>query len=135
MDPDDQFINSTTYPNLKPYPTGLTTGLVGILQTAEPQYTWQASNFVKPDKKNLVVYELLIRDFTAQHSYQSLIDSLPYLKNIGINAIELMPINEFDGNESWGYNSSFYFAPDKYYGTKNKLKEFIHNIQYYSDAV
>ena len=36
-----------------------------------------------------------------------------------------MPINEFDGNESWGYNPAFYFAPDKYYGTKNKLKEFI----------
>ena len=72
-----------------------------------------------------MVYELLIRDFTAEHSYQSLIDSLQYLKNIGINAIELMPVNEFDGNESWGYNPSFYFAPDKYYGTKNKLKEFI----------
>ena len=125
LDPDDQFINSTTYPNLKPYPTGLTTGLVGIIQTAEPQYNWQVNNFVKPDKKNLMTYELLIRDFTAEHSYQSLIDSLQYLKNIGINAIELMPVNEFDGNESWGYNPSFYFAPDKYYGTKNKLKEFI----------
>jgi len=126
LDPDnDPFINATTYPNLKPYPTGLTTGIVSIFQTAEPQYSWQVNNFIKPDKKNLMVYELLIRDFTAQHSYQSLIDSLQYLKNIGINAIELMPINEFDGNESWGYNTSFYFAPDKYYGTKNKLKEFI----------
>ncbi len=125
LDPDDQFINATTYPNLKPYPTGLTTGIVSIFQTAEPQYNWQVNNFVKPDKRNLMVYELLIRDFTAQHSYQSLIDSLQYLKNIGINAIELMPVNEFDGNESWGYNTSFYFAPDKYYGTKNKLKEFI----------
>ncbi|MBK8520310.1 MAG: hypothetical protein IPL54_05300 [Chitinophagaceae bacterium] len=108
LDPDDQFINTTTYPNLKPYPTGLTTGQVSIIQTAEPQYTWQVNNFVKPDKKNLMVYELLIRDFTAEHSYQSLIDSLPYLKNIGINAIELMPVNEFDGNESWGYNPSFF---------------------------
>ncbi len=126
LDPDnDPFINATTYPNLKPYPTGLTTGLVGIFQTAEPPYNWQVNNFVKPDKKNLMTYELLIRDFTAEQSYQSLIDSLQYLKNIGINAIELMPINEFDGNESWGYNPSFYFAPDKYYGTKNKLKEFI----------
>jgi glycosidase len=126
LDPDnDQFITSVTYPNLKPYPVGLTTGLVGILQIAEPQYTWQANSFVKPDKRNLMTYELLIRDFTAQHSYQSLIDSLNYLKGIGINAIELMPINEFDGNESWGYNPSYYFAPDKYYGTKNKLKEFI----------
>ncbi|MBK7434049.1 MAG: hypothetical protein IPI66_09225 [Chitinophagaceae bacterium] len=126
LDPDnDQYINSTTYPNLKPYPTGLTTGLVGILQTAEPQYNWQVTNFTKPDKKNLMVYELLIRDFLAAHSYQSLIDSIQYLKNTGINTIELMPVNEFDGNESWGYNPSFYFAPDKYYGTKNKLKEFI----------
>jgi len=126
LDPaNDQFIDNITYPNLKPYPTGLTTDIVSIFQTAEPQYNWQVSNFAKPDKKNLVIYELLIRDFTAQHSYQSLIDSFQYLKNLGINAIELMPINEFDGNESWGYNSSFYFAPDKYYGTKNKLKAFI----------
>ncbi|HQY11251.1 MAG TPA: alpha-amylase family glycosyl hydrolase [Ferruginibacter sp.] len=126
LDPDnDGFIDAVTYPNLKPYPTGLTTGIVSVLQTAEPPYNWQVNNFIKPDKRNLVIYELLIRDFTAQHSYQSLIDSLQYLKNIGINAIELMPINEFDGNESWGYNTSFYFAPDKYYGTKNNLKEFI----------
>ena len=122
---NDPFISNVTYPNLKPYPVGLTSGLVGILQTAEPQYTWQVNNFAKPDKRNLVAYELLIRDFTAEHSYQSLIDSIQYIKGIGINAIELMPINEFDNNESWGYNPSFYFAPDKYYGTKNKLKEFI----------
>ncbi len=126
LDPDnDQYISSITYPNLKAYPTGLTTGLVSVLQTNAPQYNWQVTNFTKPDKKNLVIYELLVRDFTAQHSYQALIDSFKYFKNLGINAIELMPINEFDGNESWGYNPSFYFAPDKYYGTKNKLKEFI----------
>ncbi len=126
LDPNnDQFINSTTYPNLKAYPTGLTTGLVSVLQTNAPQYNWQVTNFTKPDKKNLIIYELLVRDFTAQHSYQALIDSMKYFRNLGINAIELMPVNEFDGNESWGYNPTFYFAPDKYYGTKNKLKEFI----------
>ena len=125
LDPNnDQFINAVTYPNLKPYPAGAT-DIVGILQTAEPQYAWQVNNFTKPDKRNIMIYELLIRDFTAEHSYQSLIDSLQYLKNTGINAIELMPVNEFDGNESWGYNPDFYFAPDKYYGPKNKLKEFI----------
>ncbi len=126
LDPsNDQFINTITYPNLKPYPTGLTSGIVGILQTAEPNYNWTANSYTKPDKRNLVTYELLIRDFTAEHSYQSLIDSINYFKGIGINAIELMPVNEFDNNESWGYNPSFYFAPDKYYGSKNKLKEFI----------
>ena len=126
LDPfNDQYINAVTYPNLTPYPANLTTDLVGIFQTNQQPYNWTATNYVRPDKKNLMIYELLIRDFTTEHSYQSLIDSINYFKNLGINAIELMPINEFDGNESWGYNPAFFFAPDKYYGTKNKLKQFI----------
>ncbi|MGZ8523407.1 MAG: alpha-amylase family glycosyl hydrolase, partial [Chitinophagaceae bacterium] len=91
----------------------------------EPDYNWQATSFSKPDKRNLVIYELLLRDFTDAHNWQTMIDTLSYLQRLGINAIELMPVSEFEGNDSWGYNPSFYFAPDKYYGTKNKLKEFI----------
>jgi 1,4-alpha-glucan branching enzyme len=48
-----------------------------------------------------------------------------------VNAVELMPINEFEGNDSWGYNPSFYFATDKAYGTPNDYKQFIdeaHNM-------
>jgi glycosidase len=67
----------------------------------------------------------LVRDFVGRHDYQTLIDTIAYLKRLGINAVQLMPITEFEGNESWGYNISFYFAPDKYYGTKDALKEFI----------
>jgi len=122
---DDQYITAATYPGLKPYPSGLTTGNVTVIQTNEPTYNWQASSFTKPDKRNLIIYELLLRDFTDAHNWQTMIDTLSYLQRLGINAIELMPVNEFEGNDSWGYNPSFYFAPDKYYGTKNKLKEFI----------
>jgi glycosidase len=70
---------------------------------------------------------LLIRDFFGSdgRTYQNLIDTIGYFKRLGVNAIELMPIMEFNGNESWGYNPTFMFAPDKYYGTKNKLKEFV----------
>lgn len=50
---------------------------------------------------------------------------IPYLKSLGINAIELLPINEFNGNISWGYNPNFYFAPDKAYGTPDDYKAFI----------
>ena len=126
LDPNhDQFIPASTYPNLKPYPTGKTTGNVSVLQTKEPAYTWQVNSFNRPDKRNLLIYELLLRDFVTAHDWKTLKDTLGYLKNLGINAIELMPINEFEGNNSWGYNPSFYFAPDKYYGTKNRLKEFI----------
>ncbi|MGZ8517836.1 MAG: alpha-amylase family glycosyl hydrolase, partial [Chitinophagaceae bacterium] len=122
---DDQYIDAATYPGLKAYPAGLTTGNVTVIQTNEPDYNWQATSFSKPDKRNLVIYELLLRDFTDAHNWQTMIDTLSYLQRLGINAIELMPVSEFEGNDSWGYNPSFYFAPDKYYGTKNKLKEFI----------
>jgi 1,4-alpha-glucan branching enzyme len=122
---NDPGISSTTYPALKAYPTGLTTGIVSLLQTGQPAYNWQVNNFSKPDKKSLVIYELLLRDFVANHDWKTLSDSISYFKKLGINAIEVMPFNEFEGNNSWGYNPSFYFAPDKYYGPENTLKAFI----------
>lgn len=126
LDPEnDSFITSVTYPNLKAYPTGKTTGIVSTMQANQPAYTWKSTNFVRPEKNSLVIYELLIRDFTAEHNYASTLAKLDYLVNMGINAIELMPVNEFEGNLSWGYNPSFYFAPDKYYGTKTALQNFI----------
>lgn len=126
LDPySDASIPSSTYPSLKSYPTGSTTGIVSILQTAASQYNWQVNNFQRPDKRKLVIYELLIRDFLANHDWNTLRDTLNYLKNLGVNAIEIMPFNEFEGNNSWGYNPDFYFAPDKYYGPKNTLQQFI----------
>ncbi|MEP7080115.1 MAG: alpha-amylase family glycosyl hydrolase [Ginsengibacter sp.] len=125
LDPyNDQYISSSTYPGLKVYPTA-TTGAVSELQTAAVAYNWQSTNFSRPDKRNLIIYELLVRDFVANHNWNTLRDTLNYLKNLGINAIEIMPFNEFEGNLSWGYNPDFYFAPDKYYGPANTLKEFI----------
>ena len=126
LDPwNDQYIPSTSYPNLKPYPAGKTSQAVTVLQTAQSEYQWQVTDFQKPPKEKLIIYELHVRDFSTQRNYQFLIDTLSYLKSLGVNAIELMPVNEFEGNSSWGYNPSFSTALDKYYGTPNKLKEFI----------
>ncbi len=113
------------YPNLKAYPTQKTSGIVSVLEPAKPTYNWKVPNFIRPPKENLVIYELLVRDFVTTHSYKTIIDTLSYLKRLGINAIELMPISEFEGNNSWGYNPMTYFAPDKYYGTMDDLKNFI----------
>jgi len=124
-DPNDKFIDSYTYPGLIPYPEGKTTGIASVLQTAQAPYIWSTTPFTPPAVTDLVVYELLIRDFTAEHTYLSLIDTLNYLKNLGVNAVELMPVMEFEGNISWGYNVDYSFAVDKYYGPKNTLKQFI----------
>lgn len=126
LDPNnDQYIPAVTYPNLKAYPTGKTTGIVSVLQPGQAAYAWTATNFQRPARANLVVYELHLRDFIARHDYQTLTDTLQYLQRLGVNAIELLPVNEFEGNDSWGYNPSFYFAPDKYYGTAAAFKRFI----------
>jgi glycosidase len=126
LDPDnDQFITSATYPNLIQYPKDTASGIVSVLQTSQVPYLWKTTNFQAPPQSSLVIYELLVRDFTANHNYKTIIDTLNYLQNLGINAIELMPVTEFEGNSSWGYNPSFYFAPDKYYGPKNDLKALI----------
>ncbi|WP_447640439.1 MULTISPECIES: alpha-amylase family glycosyl hydrolase [Chitinophagaceae] len=126
LDPDnDSYIPASVYPSLKAYPTGKTTQIVSTFYYNQPNYSWKVSNFTRPSTANLVVYELLVRDFVATHSYKTLTDTLDYIARLGVNAIELLPVNEFEGNDSWGYNSNFMFALDKYYGTKNDYKAFI----------
>jgi hypothetical protein len=122
---NDPFIPASTYPNLPAYPTGKTSGIVSVLQTAQQPFNWQAMNYVRPKKTDLVIYELLMRDFIDAHDYPTLLDTLDYLERLGVNAIELMPVNEFDGNQSWGYNPSFHKALDKYYGTAEAFKTLI----------
>ncbi|MGO4822515.1 MULTISPECIES: alpha-amylase family glycosyl hydrolase [unclassified Flavobacterium] len=123
---DDAGIPSTTYPNMPVYPVGQDRE-VTVLQTGQTPYAWSSAttNFVKPEKEKLVVYEVLVRDFDSHRNFQDLIDKIDYFKNLKINAIELLPVMEFEGNESWGYNTSFHMALDKFYGPSNKLKQFI----------
>ncbi|NEW79809.1 MAG: alpha-amylase, partial [Gelidibacter sp.] len=126
LDPqNDQYISSANYPNLKAYPVNLTTGNVSTFKINQENYVWTTTNFTKPSQSNLIIYELLIRDFTASSSFNEAIAKLDYLASLGVNAIELMPLNEFEGNDSWGYNPALYMALDKAYGTKNDFKKFV----------
>jgi 1,4-alpha-glucan branching enzyme len=125
LDPwNDANITAATYPGMPTYPTGQS-GIVGTFTPGLSPYNWTTTNYVRPNKKGIVVYELLLRDFVKTHDWKTLKDTLGYLKNLGINCIEVMPFNEFEGNESWGYNPDFYFAPDKYYGSAIDLKKFV----------
>lgn len=126
LDPDnDRFIPAVNYPNLKPYPTGQTTGIVSVLQTNQPTYTWTTTGYQRPKETDLVIYEMHVRDFVGTRNYQTVRDTLDYLQRLGITAIELMPVNEFEGNDSWGYGPSFHMALDKAYGTPTAYKQLI----------
>lgn len=126
LDPDhDSYIPTKNYSANKVYPTGKTTGIVSVFQGQPETYSWKMNNFSRPEKNELVIYELHLRDFLKANDFNTLSDTLSYLKNLGVNALQLMPVNEFEGNSSWGYNPSFYFTPDKFYGTPNMLKNLI----------
>jgi 1,4-alpha-glucan branching enzyme len=127
---DDEIITQNRYPNLKRYPKDKTDEFLSVFtmrpsnQKEEIPYQWK-TQFTRFPAKDLVIYELLIRDFTDRRTFRAVIDSMEYLKKLGINAIQLMPITEFEGNISWGYDPAFPFAVDKYYGTELDLKELI----------
>lgn len=125
LDPSaDPFIPAGNFPNLSTYPVNIT-GDVTLYTPGATPYNWQVNNFQRPDQENLVIYELLVRDFSEDDSYQEVIDRLDYLETLGVNAIQFMPLNEFENNDSWGYNPKLHGALDKAYGTPTKLKELI----------
>jgi hypothetical protein len=121
---DDPDIPDTTYPNMPAFPDGADFE-VTVLQTGQTPYNWQVTNFQKPKIEDMVLYEVLVRDFDADRNYQDLIDKMDYFKNLNINAIHLMPVMEYDSSLGWGYDTTYHMALDKVYGTADKLKEFI----------
>ena len=126
LDPDhDPDIPISTYLENKTYPEKGAIGIVSVFKIQPDTYSWQISDFTPPAVDNLVIYEMLLRDFTSSNDINGALQKLDYLKSLGVNAIELMPVQEFDGNDSWGYNPCFYFAMDKAYGTDHMYKQFI----------
>ena len=126
LDPwNDKWIDASVYPNLKAYPAEYTSDIVSVFELNPVEFTWTATSYERPAENSLAIYELLVRDFTEEGSINAVTAKLDYLETLGVNAIELMPIQEFDGNDSWGYNPCFFFAADKAYGTEEAYKTFI----------
>ncbi|MFI3285930.1 MAG: alpha-amylase family glycosyl hydrolase [Rikenellaceae bacterium] len=125
LDPDnDKYIPVSTYGENLTYPDGAI-GLVTAFTTSDNGYNWQNDVVEIEDKGDLVIYEILLRDFTSTGDLAGAMAKLDYIESLGVNAIQLMPVQEFDGNDSWGYNPSFYFALDKAYGTSSEYKAFV----------
>ncbi len=95
-------------------------------------YVWMHDDKPLPPDRELVIYELHVADFSggeddpyARGKYQHVMEKLDYLCELGINAIELMPVKEYPGDYSWGYNPRYFFATETSYGTTAELKHLI----------
>ncbi|MCI9286031.1 MAG: hypothetical protein HFJ91_09680 [Muribaculaceae bacterium] len=134
LDPwNDKYISKDVYPDIPAYPAGAPANIcMAVYNSGMDSYDWKVTDFKGVEQSDLLIYELLLRDFTGSEgralgngTVRGAIEKLDYLKSLGVNAIELLPIMEFNGNNSWGYNPNFYMAPDKAYGTPDDYRALI----------
>jgi 1,4-alpha-glucan branching enzyme len=95
-------------------------------------YVWKHNDKPLPPDHELVIYEMHVGDFSGgeddpyeRGNYKHVIEKLDYLCELGVNAIELMPVKEYPGDHSWGYNPRYFFATESSYGTTEDLKRLI----------
>lgn len=96
----------------------------------DPDFDWQADDFRLPPWNELVIYELHVgtfnpRPFSGQGKFQGVIEKLGYLRDLGINAIEIMASGEFPTDISWGYNPAYIFAIESGYGGITEFKRLV----------
>jgi 1,4-alpha-glucan branching enzyme len=124
---------------IDPYAKDVTNS-VGKAIVTSSDFAWTARDFRMPDYNSLVVYELHLGTFndTPQGEPGTLakaIDRLPYLRDLGINCINIMPTGEFAANFSWGYNPAFPFAVESAYGRLDDFKHFVNTAHNHGIAV
>ncbi len=98
----------------------------GLSLVVDPvAYRWSDENWQRPAFRDLVIYELHLGTFTPEGTFQSAIGQLPYLRELGVSAIELMPIGDFPGERNWGYDGVMIYAPARCYGSPDDLRELV----------
>jgi 1,4-alpha-glucan branching enzyme len=108
----------------------------------DPDFDWQGDAFRLPPWNELVLYEMHVGTFHVPHdrrdqpgTFASAVARLGHLAELGVNAVELMPVAEFEGSRSWGYNPSCLFAVETAYGGANAFKAFVKECHRHKIAV
>jgi maltooligosyltrehalose trehalohydrolase len=101
-------------------------GVHGASALVDPRaFLWTDEGFRGHALSDLVIYELHVGTFSAAGTFEGVIPHLPYLVDLGVTAIELMPIAEFPGSRNWGYDGVYLFAPQSTYGGPAGLRRLI----------
>lgn len=102
------------------------TSVHGASEIVDPDsYRWQQADWTGVNKQELVIYELHLGCFTAEGTYLSAIDRLDELVELGITAIELLPLAQAPGRWNWGYDGVHLFAPSNNFGRPDELKQLV----------
>lgn len=94
-------------------------------EVIDRSFAWTDDNWKGLPMEDLIMYELHVGTFTEEGTFESIIGKLDYLVDVGINAIELMPIGQFPGSRNWGYDGVYPYAAQNSYGGANRLKKLV----------
>ena len=101
-------------------------GIHGSSEVIDPNlFRWKDEGWRGLALAEMVIYEIHPGTFTDKHNFEGIRGRLDYLKNLGINTIELMPVNQFPGKRNWGYDGVFPFAVQNSYGGADELKNLV----------
>ena len=100
----------------------------GASEVVDPgSFTWRDEHWEGRPWEEVVLYELHVGTFTPDGTFAGVKEKLDYLVELGVTAIELMPLSEFPGRRNWGYDGVLPFAPERAYGTPDELKDLVQN--------
>ncbi len=102
---------------------------------AHENFKWEDSDFNSPDFESWVIYEIHTGTFTQKGNFYSAAEKIPYLKELGVNAVEIMPVARFPGERNWGYDGVYPFAVQDSYGGPYGLKHFVNECHKNNIAV
>lgn len=107
----------------------------GASLVVDPAFPWSDAPWQRPAFRDLVIYELHVGTFTPAGTFRSAIERLPDLRELGVNAIELLPIADFPGNRNWGYDGVSLYAPARCYGSPRDLRDLVNAAHAHGIAV
>jgi maltooligosyltrehalose trehalohydrolase len=110
-------------------------GVHGPSEVIDPDFDWRDAQFRRPPLEEFVIYELHTGTFTSEGTFDAIIPKLAGLKELGITAVELMPIGQFPGPRNWGYDGTFVYAAQNSYGGPEALKRLVNAAHQHGLAI
>lgn len=127
IDPGTQYFYQLNQIESRPDPASQfqPMGVHGPSQVINHNFTWNDSHWTGIALENMIMYELHVGTFTPEGTFEAIIPRLSDLRELGVNAIELMPVAQFPGNRNWGYDGVYPFAVQNSYGGPYQLKQLV----------
>jgi len=110
-------------------------GVHGPSKVVDLTFSWTDNDYRPPALSDFIIYELHVGTFTSSHDFDGVIKKIPYLKDLGITAIEIMPVAQFPGERNWGYDGVFPFAVQHSYGGASEFQRLVNSCHEANIAV